>query len=138
MTDRTDFKTEQRTAAHRLQVSTELFRFIEDKVLPGTGVESAAFWQGFDAIVHDLAPKNAALLAERDRLQVELDKWHAANPGPIADMAAYRGFLESIGYLQPQPAQVQTTTSNVDAELAVQAGPQLVVPILNARYALNA
>lgn len=134
MTDR----TEDRTAAHRLQVSTELFRFIEDQVLPGTGVDSAAFWQGFDAIVHDLAPKNAALLAERDRLQLELDKWHAANPGPIADMAAYRGFLESIGYLQPQPAQVQTTTSNVDAELAVQAGPQLVVPILNARYALNA
>ncbi|MCR5866237.1 MULTISPECIES: malate synthase G [Aquincola] len=134
MTDR----TEQRTAAHRLQVSTDLFRFIEDKVLPGTGVDSAAFWQGFDAIVHDLAPKNAALLAERDRLQVELDKWHAANPGPIADMPAYRSFLESIGYLQPQPADVQTTTSNVDAELAVQAGPQLVVPILNARYALNA
>lgn len=115
MTDR----TEQRTAAHRLQVSTDLFRFIEDKVLPGTGVDSAAFWQGFDAIVHDLAPKNAALLAERDRLQVELDKWHAANPGPIADMPAYRSFLESIGYLQPQPADVQTTTSNVDAELAV-------------------
>ncbi|MEF7617043.1 malate synthase G [Aquincola sp. MAHUQ-54] len=127
-----------RTAAHRLQVSTDLYRFIEDKVLPGTGVDSAAFWQGFDAIVHDLAPKNAALLAERDRLQAELDRWHSKNPGPIADMPAYRAFLESIGYLQPQPASVQTTTSNVDAELAVQAGPQLVVPILNARYALNA
>lgn len=130
--------TEARTAAHRLQVSTDLYRFIEDQVLPGTGIDSAAFWQGFDAIVHDLAPKNAALLAERDRLQLELDKWHAAHPGPIADMGAYRSFLESIGYLLPQPADVKATTANVDAELAVQAGPQLVVPILNARYALNA
>ncbi|MDO9218341.1 MAG: malate synthase G, partial [Lacisediminimonas sp.] len=82
--------------------------------------------------------KNAALLAERDRLQAELDKWHAANPGPIRDMAAYRTFLDAIGYLVPAPAQARITTANVDAELALQAGPQLVVPILNARYALNA
>ncbi|MDE2159711.1 MAG: malate synthase G, partial [Burkholderiales bacterium] len=89
-------------------------------------------------IVRDLAPRNAALLAERDRLQTELDAWHRAHPGPIADAAAYRAFLERIGYLQPVPAQVHTTTAHVDAELAQQAGPQLVVPILNARYALNA
>jgi malate synthase len=101
-------------------------------------VEPAAFWQGFDAIVRELAPRNAALLAERDRLQAELDTWHRANPGPIKDMAAYRGFLEKIGYLVPQPAGAKATTANVDAELALQAGPQLVVPILNARYALNA
>jgi malate synthase len=88
--------------------------------------------------VADLAPRNIALLAERDRLQTELDTWHKANPGPITDMAAYRKFLETIGYLVPQPADVQVTTANVDDELAVQAGPQLVVPILNARYALNA
>ena len=130
--------TTERTPSHRLQVATELYRFIEDKVLPGTGVASAAFWTGFDAIVADLAPKNIALLAERDRLQTELDTWHKANPGPIADMPAYRTFLEKIGYLVPQPAAVTITTANVDAELAVQAGPQLVVPILNARYALNA
>ncbi|MEO7399139.1 MAG: malate synthase G, partial [Polaromonas sp.] len=128
----------ERTTSHRLQVATGLYRFINDKVLPGTGVASDAFWTGFDAIVADLAPKNIALLAERDRLQTELDAWHKANPGPIADMPAYRAFLEKIGYLVPQPAAVTVSTANVDAELAVQAGPQLVVPILNARYALNA
>ncbi|WBY03865.1 malate synthase G [Ramlibacter tataouinensis] len=127
-----------RTSAHRLQVATELHRFIEDQVLPGTGVDAAAFWQGFDALVHDLAPKNQALLAERDRLQAELDQWHRAHPGPVQDVQAYRAFLEQIGYLVPQPAGVQASTANVDAELALQAGPQLVVPILNARYALNA
>jgi len=127
-----------RTASHRLQVATELYRFIEDHVLPGTGVASSAFWKGFDGIVADLAPKNIALLAERDRLQAELDAWHKANPGPIADMAAYRDFLEKIGYLVPQPKKVGITTARVDDELALQAGPQLVVPILNARYALNA
>ncbi|MFS0758352.1 malate synthase G [Noviherbaspirillum sp. 1P10PC] len=127
-----------RTTCHGLQIATPLYRFIEDRVLPGTGVDSAAFWQGFDAIVRDLAPKNIALLAERDRLQTELDDWHRANPGPLKDTAAYRAFLEKIGYMNPQPDDFTITTSNVDAELAVQAGPQLVVPILNARYALNA
>lgn len=127
-----------RTTVHGLQVATNLFRFIEDQVLPGTGVGSADFWKGFDAIVADLAPRNIALLAERDRLQTELDTWHKANPGPIQNMVAYRSFLEKIGYLVPQPAEVKTTTANVDDELATQAGPQLVVPILNARYALNA
>ncbi|WPB57230.1 malate synthase G [Xylophilus sp. GOD-11R] len=128
----------ERIARHRLQVATPLFRFIEDRVLPATGVDSDVFWKGFDAIVHDLAPKNAALLAERDRLQTALDGWHQAHPGPITDMPAYRAFLEQIGYLVPQPTGVRATTANVDAELAQQAGPQLVVPILNARYALNA
>ena len=127
-----------RTTAHGLQVATELHRFIEDKVLPASGVASDVFWKGFDAIVHDLAPKNIALLAERDRLQSELDAWHKKNPGPIADMPAYRAFLEKIGYLLPQPKGATATTANVDSELALQAGPQLVVPILNARYALNA
>lgn len=127
-----------RTQVHGLQVATELYDFIQNEVLPGTGITSEVFWKGFDALVADLAPKNAALLKERDRLQTELDKWHSANPGPITNMVAYRKFLETIGYLVPQPTDVQTTTANVDAELAVQAGPQLVVPILNARYALNA
>lgn len=126
-----------RFTIHRLQVAQELHQFIEDQVLPGTGIESAHFWAGFDAIVADLAPKNRALLAERDRLQTELDAWHRAHPGPITDMPAYRAFLEQIAYLVPQPA-AQVTTANVDAELASQAGPQLVVPITNARYALNA
>ena len=128
----------ERTNAHGLQVATELYRFIEDQVLPGTGIASDAFWKGFSSIVDEFAPKNEKLLAERDRLQAELDAWHKANPGPIKDMPAYRAFLEKIGYLQPHPANVRATTTNVDAELALQAGPQLVVPILNARYALNA
>ncbi len=130
--------TTPRTPVHRLQVATPLYQFINEQVLPGTGLDSAQFWAGFDAIVADLAPKNIALLAERDRLQTELDAWHQAHPGPIADMPAYRAFLEKIGYLVPPPQGTQATTANVDAELAQQAGPQLVVPILNARYALNA
>jgi malate synthase len=127
-----------RTSVHGLQVATSLHRFIDEQVLPGTGIEPAAFWRGFDAIVHDLAPRNAALLAERDRLQAELDRWHRAHPGPIRKPAKYRAFLEKIGYLVPDAGAVKATTRNVDAELSRQAGPQLVVPITNARYALNA
>lgn len=127
-----------RTTLHGLQVDADLARFIDTEVLPGTGVSADRFWAGFSQLAHELAPMNRALLAERDRLQLELDAWHEANPGPITDMPAYRGFLTRIGYLVEPPAQVQATTANVDAELALQAGPQLVVPILNARYALNA
>ena len=130
--------TTQRTQVRSLQVATNLYKFIETKVLPDTGVSSDKFWKGFDAIVQDLSPKNIALLAERDRLQTEMDAWHKHNPGPIGNMKAYRKFLEKIGYLVPQPKKVKATTKNVDAELALQAGPQLVVPVLNARYALNA
>src|SRR5438067_825220 len=101
-----------RTTCHRLQVATVLYRFIEDKVLPGTGIDSAKFWAGFDAIVHDLTPKNTALLTERDRLQSALDAWHKANPGPITDMPAYRAQLESIGYLTPQPEKFTANTTN--------------------------
>ncbi|KTS77607.1 malate synthase [Pseudomonas oryzihabitans] len=127
-----------RTTLGRLQVATELQRFIDEEVLPGTGLDTAAFWSGVDQLVHELAPRNRELLAERDRLQVELDNWHSAHPGPVTDLAAYQGFLEGIGYLQPVPGQVQASTSGVDREIAEQAGPQLVVPVLNARYALNA
>jgi malate synthase len=127
-----------RTQVHSLQVATPLHRFIETQVLPDTGVSSDKFWKGFNAIVQDLAPKNIALLAERDRIQSAMDAWHTQNPGPIKKMKAYRKFLEKIGYLVPQPGKVKATTKNVDAELALQAGPQLVVPVLNARYALNA
>lgn len=127
-----------RTQRHALQIATPLFRFIEERVLPGIGITSQRFWQGFDAIVRELAPRNAALLAERDRLQAALDGWHKDHPGPITDKQSYRRFLSEIGYLQPAPKKVKITTGSVDAELAMQAGPQLVVPILNARYALNA
>jgi malate synthase len=127
-----------RTQIHGLAVDSALKRFLDEQVLPTVGVDGAKFWQGFDAIVRELSPKNASLLAERDRLQFELDGWHRAHPGPVQDMAAYRGFLEKIGYLVPVPRGAKASTANVDAELALQAGPQLVVPILNARYALNA
>jgi len=126
----------ERIQCNQLQVEASLHRFIETEALPGTGLDSAAFWNGFSELANGLAPKNRALLAERDRLQVELDNWHRAHPGPIRDMAAYRAFLESIGYLLPAPFTV--TTANVDTEISEQAGPQLVVPVMNARYALNA
>ncbi|MFP3585862.1 malate synthase G [Paraburkholderia sp. SIMBA_055] len=121
-----------------LQVAANLDQFVETEALPGTGIDSAAFWSGFDALVHELAPKNRALLAERDRLQTELDNWHRANPGPVRNLGAYRAFLEGIGYIVPAPAGVKATTANVDTEIAEQAGPQLVVPLSNQRYALNA
>ena len=123
---------------HQLQIAPTLQRFIEDEVLPGTGIEAAPFWQGFSTLVHDLSPQNRALLAERERLQAELDSWHRQHPGPIRDMAAYQHFLQGIGYLVDAPENVQISTHNVDREIAVQAGPQLVVPLSNARYALNA
>jgi malate synthase len=127
-----------RITTGRLQVASSLHRFIEQQVLPASGLDAAAFWRGFDALAHELAPKNAALLADRERLQAELDAWHRAHPGPIADKASYRAFLEKIGYLVPVPKGVKASTANVDSEIATQAGPQLVVPITNARYALNA
>ncbi|MBS7690210.1 malate synthase G [Pseudomonas lalucatii] len=127
-----------RVNCQRLQVAANLQRFVDEEVLPGSGIEREAFWAGFDALVHDLAPRNRALLAERDALQAKLDTWHREHPGPVGDMPAYRAFLESIGYLLAQPDSVQATTANVDSEIASQAGPQLVVPVMNARYALNA
>jgi malate synthase len=98
-----------RTTVHGLQVATELHRFIEEQVLPGTGVASADFWKGFDQIVADLAPKNAALLAERDRIQAEMDAWHRAHPGPITDMPAYRAFLEKIGYIDRKSTRLNSS-----------------------------
>lgn len=121
-----------------LQVAITLSQFVDEELLAESGLDSVTFWQGFDALVHDLAPKNRALLAERNRLQTELDRWHKSNPGPVRDMRAYRGFLEGIGYLVPASRTVQAKTENVDTEISEQAGPQLVVPLSNQRYALNA
>lgn len=121
-----------------LKVAPVLQRFVDLDVLPGTDLDPQAFWGGFAALVHELASQNRALLAERDRLQTELDTWHRSHPGPVTDMAAYRSFLSGIGYLQPQPVDVKVSTRNVDTEISLQAGPQLVVPAVNARYALNA
>ncbi|QXI31481.1 malate synthase G [Pseudomonas vanderleydeniana] len=128
----------KRIERHRLLVAAELASFIEHEALPGSGVDAARFWEGFDALVHDLSPRNQALLDVRDQIQLQLDEWHRAYPGPVKDMQAYRGFLTRIGYLVADDSGVQVTTENVDDELALQAGPQLVVPMSNARYTLNA
>ena len=128
----------ERISRHRLQIAAELHDFIESEVLPDTGLDSATFWSGFDALVHDLTPRNRELLATRDRLQARIDEWHRTNTGPVADPEAYENFLREIGYLQPEPGDVALGTANIDAEFSQQAGPQLVVPVTNARYALNA
>lgn len=121
-----------------LQVASVLHAFVENEALPGTGVDSAAFWSGAEAVVNDLAPRNRALLAERDEIQGKLDAWHAENPGTGYDKAAYKKFLTDIGYLRPEPDDFRIGTENVDDEIATTAGPQLVVPVMNARFAINA
>ena len=120
-----------------LRVAKVLHDFVNTKVLPDTGVEQAQFWSGFDTLIHDLAPKNRALLARRDELQEQINVWHKENKGN-ADFAAYKSFLEEIGYLEPKVEPFKVSTENVDDAIALQAGPQLVVPINNARYAINA
>lgn len=120
----------------RLQVAEVLDSFINTQALPGTQVDPAAFWQGFEALLVDLTPQNKALLEKRNSLQAQIDSYHKANRSASGD--EYLNFLQEIGYLQPQPEQVTATTQNVDPEIATMAGPQLVVPINNARYALNA
>jgi malate synthase len=121
-----------------LGVAAALRDFIENEALPGTGVEPARFWSSLEAILRDWAPRNAALLAKRDELQAKIDAWHRANPARPVHLAAYKAFLAEIGYLAPEPEDFHVGTTDVDAEIAQIAGPQLVVPVSNARYALNA
>jgi malate synthase len=126
-----------RIEAAGLRVAAELKAFIAEEALPGTGIDETHFWQAFSGIVHDLAPKNRELLARREALQDRIDRWHRQNGAP-ADLAAYKAFLTEIGYLLPEGPDFEVTTANVDPEIAEIAGPQLVVPVMNARYALNA
>jgi malate synthase len=121
-----------------LQVATVLHQLLENEIAPGTGVEPADFWRALESIVNDLAPRNRDLLAVRDDMQAKINAWHAANPGAGYDRDAYKAFLEEIGYLLPAGEDFAITTENVDPEVATLAGPQLVVPVMNARYALNA
>ncbi|WP_433860917.1 malate synthase G [Pseudomonas thivervalensis] len=121
-----------------LQVAKVLFDFVNNEAIPGTGLTADAFWAGADKVIHDLAPKNKALLAKRDDFQARIDAWHQARAGQAHDAVAYKAFLQDIGYLLPEAADFQATTQNVDDEIARMAGPQLVVPVMNARFALNA
>ncbi len=121
-----------------IDVDTTLYRFVNHEAMPGTGRDEVAFWSGFAELVRRLAPRNAALLQRRDLLQSQIDDWHRRHPGANFDPAAYKAFLKDIGYLTAEPAAFCVTTANVDPEISHVAGPQLVVPVNNARYALNA
>jgi malate synthase len=121
-----------------LQVDDVLLRFLEDRVLPGTGISPDAFWLGFAELLARFAPENRTLLAKRERIQRQIDVWHKARWGRPHDATAYAAFLREIGYLEEEPPAFQVETTNVDAEVARLAGPQLVVPLMNARFALNA
>ncbi len=122
----------------QLQIDKALYDFVNDEAMPGSGVQSGVFWAGFAALVLALAPRNAALLRRRDELQAKIDAWHRQNPGPGFNRAKYQAFLREIGYLVAEGEPFAVSTANVDAEIARIAGPQLVVPVSNARYALNA
>ncbi|NRB23454.1 malate synthase G [Shewanella sp.] len=119
-----------------LQVATSLLKLVNEQMIPGTDISSARFWSSLESIIDDLTPKNRALLARRDELQVQIDKWHTENK--VHDPLAYKAFLQEIGYLVAEGDDFSITTQNVDIEIAQQAGPQLVVPVKNARFALNA
>ncbi|MDH1729567.1 malate synthase G [Pseudomonas chengduensis] len=128
----------ERVQVGGLQVAKALYDFVNNEAIPGTGIAADQFWAGAAAVIKDLAPKNRALLAKRDELQAQIDAWHQARKGQAHDAAAYKAFLQEIGYLLPEPEDFHATTANVDEEIARLAGPQLVVPVMNARFALNA
>ncbi|MGL6159227.1 malate synthase G [Microbulbifer sp.] len=128
----------ERVQIGELQIAPELYKLINGEVIPGTGVNAGEFWAEFEKIIDDLSPVNRALLEKRDQIQAKIDQWHSNNPGAFRDIPRYKEFLREIDYLVDEPADFSATTENVDAEIATMAGPQLVVPVMNARYALNA
>ena len=127
-----------RIEAGALQVDKELYDFINDEALPGTGISSEAFWSGLDRVIHDLSPRNRELLATRDELQAKIDAWYQESRGQASDLPGYTAVLREIGYLVSEGGDFTVSTANVDPEISTIAGPQLVVPVTNARYSLNA
>lgn len=127
-----------RVSAGNLRVARVLYDFVNNEALPGTDIDPDSFWAGVDKVVTDLTPKNQELLNRRDELQAQIDKWHRQRVIEPFDVDAYRQFITDIGYLLPEPEDFTITTSGVDDEITTTAGPQLVVPVLNARFALNA
>ena len=127
-----------RVPVGNLRVARVLYDFVNNEALPGTDIDPDSFWAGVDKVVTDLQPQNQDLLARRDQLQAQIDKWHRHHVIEPIDPEAYRQFLTEIGYLLPEPADFTITTAGVDPEITTTAGPQLVVPVLNARFALNA
>jgi len=121
-----------------LQVAQALYDFVNEKAIPGTGIDAEKFWAEFDVLANELAPKNKALLAKRDDLQAKIDAYHTGRKGQSHNAAEYKAFLQEIGYLLPEGADFEATTANVEPEIGQMAGPQLVVPVMNARFALNA
>ena len=128
----------ERVTIGGLQVATVLQELLENQIAPGTGVEPAHFWAELETILNEFVPRNRELLAKRDALQAQIDEWHRAHAGQKIDEAEYTAFLNEIGYLLQEGPDFEITTQNVDAEIALTAGPQLVVPIMNARFSLNA
>ncbi|MBD1156644.1 malate synthase G [Pelagibacterales bacterium SAG-MED20] len=128
----------QYTKIHNLSVSNKLLNFVNEELLKDTNISSEKFWEGFDKTVHELAPKNKNLLRVREELQQKIDNWHIANKGNEINLEEYKKFLKEIGYLKEEGPDFKIKTSNVDVEITNIAGPQLVVPIMNERYALNA
>ena len=121
-----------------LQVANEIFDLVANELAPGTGVSVEHFWASFEEILNDLAPTNLKLLQKRADLQAQIDAWHDQRAAETIDQAEYKAFLQEIGYLVAEGGDFQIETANVDPEIALQAGPQLVVPVMNARFALNA
>ncbi|HEY9121286.1 MAG TPA: malate synthase G [Marinobacter sp.] len=128
----------ERVQVGGLQVAKNLFDFVNNEAIPGTGIDADKFWAEFDKVIHELAPRNKELLAKRDAIQEKMDSWYRDHKGQPLDMNEYKSFLTDIGYLVQEPGEFKISTSNVDPEIATMAGPQLVVPIMNARFALNA
>ncbi len=127
-----------RVIEYGLQIESSLHSFVTNEVIPGTEINQDQFWSSLREIIEDFAPRNKHLLDERNRLQKELGRWHRSNPGPIADFKKYKDFLIEIGYLIPEGPDFQIETENIDTEISSTPAPQLVVPITNARYSLNA